>query len=162
MTDLTPIARDDLTVEHGDAEYGPTAKVTVNAGPLADRTFMLRSTERMADVGGSQLSLRKGGGIHVDAGDPDAKYVDWRGAFRTFDMDKAIDYLVEEVNELALRAAVQDSLWGVLHSVTDALNGFEESLQESSRRDWREEFAGLGRAFVALRLKVAEFEVAEG
>ncbi|MCW6008709.1 hypothetical protein K1W54_29810 [Micromonospora sp. CPCC 205371] len=162
MTDLTPITRDDLSVEHGDAEYGPTAKVTVNAGPLAGRTFILRSTEKMTNIGGSQLSLRKGGGIHVDAGDPDAKFVDWRGAFRTFDMDKAIDYLVEEVNELAVRAALQDSLWGVLHAVTDGLSGFEESLQESSRRDWREEFAGLGRAFVALRLKVAEFDGREG
>lgn len=154
MTPRLPITRDDLTVEHGTAEFGPTANVTVKAGPLAGRTFRLRSTENMTEPTGVATSLRKGGGIHLDGGDTDSARVDWRGAFKTFDMEVALDWLVEYVNDVAVRKAVEDATWGVLGDLADTLTAFRDSLEESSRREWRVEWQRACDAFVAARLKV--------
>jgi hypothetical protein len=157
VTDVQLITRDDLTDVHGAADAGPTAVVKVNAGPLEGRTFTLRSTELLPDSHGGATTLARGGGIHVDASDPDEKRIDWRGAFKTYDMGEAVDSLVTYINELAERAAVEDSLWGVMSELTDALSGFQDALNENSRRDWREEWARAQDAFAAVRLQVAEF-----
>lgn len=149
------ITRDNLAIEHGTADWGgPTAKVTVNAGPLEGRVFTLRSTQGLDS--GTAAELSKGGGIHVASGDPEATRPDWRGVFKTFDMDRAIGWLVGEVNELAERKRVEDATWSERAELDEAVEHFGDSLGESSRRDFREEWQRVQRAVVALEMKMQE------
>lgn len=152
------ITRDDLTVELGTAPWGgPTAKATVTAGPLEGRTFWLRSTEGLPG-GDATNDLERGGGIHLDASDPDASIRGWMGAFKTYDMETALDWLVEEVNELALRAEIKDATWQQHGALESALEDFGYSLGEVTPRDWREEWQRVEEAFTALAMKIREVD----
>ena len=148
------ITREHLTTEHGTARWGgPTAKVTVNAGPLAGRAFWLRSTEGLDD----NINPRKGGGIHMDAADPDdGGRHDWRGAFRTHDMGEAIDSLVTYINDLAERQRIQDATWAESSALTEAWQAFSDALDESSPRDFRAEWVRVRQAVAAMEMTMTE------
>ncbi len=151
------ITRDNLTIEHGTARWGgPTATVTVNAGPLTGRRFWLRSTQGLDDD--TATDLTKGGGIHVDASDPDSSLHDWRGAFKTYDMDEAINGLVDEINEMAVRQRVQDATWSETAALAEMVEAFTDALGESSRRNFREEWQRVQQAVAALDLKMREVD----
>lgn len=155
MTDLT-IGREHLTVEQGTAEWGgPTAKATVTAGPLNGRTFWLRSTQGLGSD--TTNDLAKGGGIHLDASDPNGgNGHDWRGAYKTFDMDEALGLLVGEVNDLAVRERVQDATWAETSALREAFDAFTDGLGESSRHDWQAEWRRVQDAVAALEMKIQE------
>jgi hypothetical protein len=152
------ITLDDLTVERSTADWGgPIATVTVNAGPKARSVFALRSTEGIdRGAGGPGSTLANGGGIHVDAGEPEGGRPDWRGAFRTFDMDEDLALLVDYVNDLAVRDAVQEATWAETSAVEEGIRGFTDALGQSSRRDWRQELDQLVEAVAALRMRADE------
>jgi hypothetical protein len=154
VTDQT-ITRDDLTVEYGTARWGgPTATVTVNAGALAGRRFWLRSTQGLEHETTSDLT--RGGGIHLDAYDPDSSYHGWRGSFKTFDMNEAIGLLVGYVNDVAARERVREATWSETHAVSDALSALNDALEEYTTRDWRDEWQRVQRTVAALALKIEE------
>lgn len=153
MADQT-ITVDNVAVEHGTARWGgPTATVTINAGPFAGRTFWLRSTQGLdSDV----ADLNRGGGIHLDASEPDGRRHDWRGAFKTHDMGEAIDGLIKYVNELAERQRVQDATWAETSALSEAWQAFTDSLEESSRLDFRAEWRRVLEAVAAIDMVIAE------
>lgn len=149
------ITIDNLTIERGTANWGgPTATVTVVAGQLAGRVFTLRSTEGLERDGRPTLTLANGGGIHVDAGNPDSSHPDWRGVFRTYDMNQAIADLIDYLDELAVRDRVQEATWAETSAMREALEAFDNALGESSRLDWRDQLQQLLTATAALDLKV--------
>lgn len=145
----------DLTIERGTAKWGgPTIKATVNAGPLAGRTYWLRSTQGLdGDVANE---LNDGGGIHVDNSDPDASTHGWMGRYRTYDMDEAIESLVDTVNDLAVRQEIQDSTWSERSALTDAIDAFDQSLGGGSGRDLHAEWQRVQEAVVAIGMKIQE------
>ncbi|MEU7170268.1 hypothetical protein ABZ949_02100 [Micromonospora tulbaghiae] len=154
MTEQT-ITRDDLTIEHGTARWGgPTATITINTGTLAGRRFWLRSTQGLDND--TTNDLAKGGGIHVDAAAPDSARSDWRGAFKTYDMDEAINSLVDEINDWAARDRVQEATWAELSALSDAVTAFNDSLEERSLRDFRREWQRVQETVAALDMKMRE------
>jgi len=126
MTDTITTA--DLTIDHGTGQFGPTATITVNAGPLTGQKFTLRSTEHMDDP---VNDLSRGGGIHVHAGDGDG-FNGWLGVLRTYSMFEAAEGVVEHVNDLAAKKRVEDGTWSERHALREAVDAFDESL--SSQR----------------------------
>lgn len=147
----------DLTIERGTATWGgPTAKVTVNAGPLAGSTYWLRSTQGL----GSETTndLAKGGGIHLDNSDPDASTYGWMGAYKTFDMDEAIGDLVGDINDdFAVRKEVQEGTWQERSALAEAIGAFDYSLDSAiSPRDFRAEWLRVQQAVAAIEMKIQE------
>lgn len=154
MTDVAIITADDLTIEHSTSTWGgPTATVTVNADPFAGRTFWLRSTEGHPRVG----DLTKGGGIHVSGTDPDhGGRHDWRGAFRTYDMLEAIHDLIGHINALAARRQVEEATFSPLSELHAALGDFGTALEETSPRDYRNEWQRVRDAVAQIELVMEE------
>ena len=149
------ITRDDFTIEHSTAKWGgPTAKVTITRGPLAGRTFWLRSTQGLDNDITRDLS--KGGGIHLDGADPDRSHHGWRGAFKTFDMNEAIDRLVDYVNDIAERERVQDATWSETAALSEAVQAFTDALNESSQLNFLREWQRVQEAVAALDMKIKE------
>lgn len=144
--------REGLTIECGTAKWGgPTVTVTVNDGPLQGRTFWMRSTE-----GHDNVTLEKGGGFHIDASEPDGGgRHDWRGVFRTYNVNEAIDSLVEYINELAERRRVQDESWAEMGAINESVREFGEALEESSMRDFRAEWVRIREAVAAMEIVMA-------
>ena len=155
MTDTITTA--DLTIDHGTGQFGPTATITVNAGPLTGYTFTLRSTEHMDDP---VNDLSRGGGIHL-SGAPGPGF-DWRGAFRTYNMGEAIEGLVEYVNKLAPRRRIWNNTSSERFVLQNALDEFEESLNS---RDADDDPAVLWRrvldAVAAMDARIREATVSE-
>lgn len=149
------ISREDLDIELSTSPWGgEVAKVKVLSGALVGRTFWLRST---AGLGHEMTEdLERGGGIHVDAADPNVDTHSWRGAFRTFSMHEAIDSLVDYINELALRQRVDDLAYGLVYNLADAVEGLKDSLRESSPRDLKTEWQNVCMAVVALQMRLQE------
>jgi hypothetical protein len=140
--------RNDLSIMRLVTTWGgPGARVTVQfpeqwTDETRERTFVLRSTEGMPGV------TERGHGIHINAMHGDRQ--DWRGAFKTLDMDEAIDHLVVYLNELAERQRAQRATESPLAELFDALSDFGNSLNDSSRRDFHKEWARVRAAFVAV------------
>ena len=152
---MRPITIADFIIERGTSAWGgPKAKITVTAGPLVGRSFWLRSTEGMDSP--TAANLKKGGGIHVDATEPDKGRFDWRGSFDTWDMDEAIDGMVAYVNERAERHYVQDATWQDTSELAAAVESFTDSLSEVNARNFREEWQRVQRVVVALDMKIQE------
>ncbi|WP_326554646.1 hypothetical protein [Micromonospora sp. NBC_01813] len=157
MQKITP---EDITVVLGTSPWGgPAATVTVNAGPLAGRSFWLRSTQGLDnDV---TDSVARGGGIHLYATDPDKpnnSIADWRGAFKTFSMRLAIEHLVDEVNDLAVRAALYGTSWAELIALGDAIGQLGDALGERSQLDWRKEWQRVLDAVAGMSARIAEVD----
>lgn len=152
---MTETSREDLSVEYSTAKWGgETAKVTVNSGELAGRSFWLRSTKGLESDRCNDLDT--GGGIHVDGSEPDVGHFDWRGAFKTFDIEEAIDLLIEYINELSERRRVEEATYGELSDLEEALSSFSDSLRETSSKDFKEEWRRIQAAVVAMELKMTE------
>lgn len=155
MINQINITRDDLTIEYGVASWGgPTAIITVNREPLEGRVYWLRSTYGLDND--TTRDLRKGGGIHLYASDPDGRYNDWRGAFKTFDMDEAINDLVEYINEEAVRKVIEDVTWQHTSDLTDAVTAFTDAINGTSRRDWRKQWQWVQETVAGLDMKIRE------
>lgn len=150
------ITREDLTIERSTADWGgPIAVVTVSfpdpwTAELKPRVFELKSTEGMEGIplGGHGIHVGEVHGGHRD---------DWRGAFDTTDMDKAVGHLVEYLNELVERQLAEQATESPLSRLSEALSDFGESLNDGSRRDFREEWARVRAVFVAVDMAMAGF-----
>lgn len=146
----------DLTIERDTATWGgPIAKATVTAGPLAGRSYWLRSTEGLDSP--TARELERGGGIHLDSSDPERSTHGWMGAYKTWDMDEAITFLVETVNEQAARAQVSEATWELRSALTQALESFDRSLEQGNGRDdWEQGWLRVQDTVGALAMKIEE------
>lgn len=142
-------SRDDLTITHGTTNWGgPFATITTtwrerwghNPGM---RMFELKSTEGLDKVteGGEGVFLSE---VH------DKARPEFLGAFKTFDMDEAIDQLVGYLNHLSDRQAAEEATASPLQELTEALSDFGDSLEDRSHRDFEVEWARLKLAVSAV------------
>ncbi|RKR92631.1 hypothetical protein BDK92_7073 [Micromonospora pisi] len=144
------ITRDDLTITRSTAEWGgPIAVVTVDfperwTNELKTRTFELRSTEGLDTISSD-------GGIFVHELHPGRhRDRDWRGVFKTLDMEEALVRLVKYLNQLLDRQNAEVSASSSLAELREALSGFENALEDNSRRDFEEEWAQAVAAMTAV------------
>lgn len=145
-------SRTDLTITYGTSNFGgPVATAVVSGGPLAKRTFELKSTEGLSQLDGVLDKPQ----VHVHEL-RDGLLLNWHGALRTADMEEALDGLVEYLNDLADRLAAQDAVAGTLYHLRDALGDFDDSLEELNRRDFRVEWENVKAAVVAVDVALTD------
>ena len=148
------ITREDLAISYSTSDWGgPVAVVTAElpqpwTEETEPRTFELKSTKGMDRI------TEGGHGIHIFEMPDHHGRPDWRGAFKTTDLQQALDWFVEYLNELVERQAVSQRAEGVLSQLNGALTDFGESLNDESCRDFRAEWDRVREAFVGVDLAV--------
>lgn len=114
---------------------------------------MLRSTEGI-ERGDDQPSSTpgNGGGIHVDAGDPD-RAIGWMARCLPDLRYGPGPHRARRLNELEIRHRLQNTTWTETGEVEETLLDFTDALGQSSHRDWRGELDRQCAAVIPLRMR---------
>lgn len=122
---MSEITRDQLTVEYGTTAWGGvTATAYVNHHQFERYSYTLQSSEGLEGV----PSDARGHGIHIVHKQDGT----WLGMSPTFEVDKALDVLVDHLNGELVRRRIGDYVSPQLGDLSDALREFSSSLRSNS------------------------------
>lgn len=159
--------REHFTIDKSEGTYGPIWVVTAIAGPLASNErynkqhYVLRSTEHM-DYIGKFKKTDPSVMLDVTYGEDPIKHSGaWKGAFRTKDMNKAVDWLIETLNDNQVLTAIEQETEGPRYELGKALEHFAEATEHFPRYDVESRVEEIKDAFAAF-IQAYELAVATG
>lgn len=145
-----------FSIEKSEEEYGPVWVITPIAGPLVStnsswqKVFTLRSDYKMDKV--AWMGEKPQSGVHLDTAFADAplKYHGWKGVYRTDSMDKAVEWLITDINDNHKSEIITDAMGDPQDNLRMALDNLDDAATEFSRQDLTETVEKIKDAYQAL------------
>jgi hypothetical protein len=148
---LTRIKREDFSIEKTEGQYGPIWILRKNG---EQRNYVLRSDIKMD----KDWADDKSPGVHLDEtwGDDPLKHSGtWRGIFHTADMDEAVDFLIEELNENERLEFMEQKLETVISTLEDEISKVLASCERFPRYDLDAVVSDVEAAYIGFKLAYA-------